>query len=55
MTQTRILELGQPDDSPRIARRKTIVELLCSVVLGAFASWAAVGAIEWASHVLAGR
>lgn len=55
MTASRILELGQPEDSPRLARRKAIVELLCSMVLGAFASWAVVGAIEWASHALAGR
>lgn len=55
MTQTRIIELGRPVASPSAARRKAIVEVLCIVVLGAFASWVAVGAIEWASNVLAGR
>jgi hypothetical protein len=55
MTQTRILELGQPEDSPRLARRKAIAKLLCIVILGVFASWVAVGAIEWVSHALVGR
>lgn len=54
MTQTRILQLSDRD-SPRRARRKAIVEIVCIVALGLIASEMAVGCIEWASVWLAGR
>ena len=55
MTQTRILELGKPTVSPRAVFRRTVAELLCILFLGALASVASVGVIEWASHALVGR
>lgn len=54
MTQTRILQLSDMD-SPRRAMRKTVVEALCIFGLGALASWLAIGCIEWATALLAGR
>ena len=51
MTQTRILQLSNMD-SPRRARRKTIVEAVCILGLGILASWLAIGCIEWASALL---
>lgn len=52
MTQNRILQLSDMD-SPRIARRKAIIEIACILALGALASVIAVEVIEWASLVLA--
>ena len=54
MTQQRILQLSDMD-SPRRAKLKFRVEVLCILAFGALASWLAVGCIEWASIWLAGR
>lgn len=58
MTQQRILQFSDMDSprrAKRVARRKAIIEIVCILALGWFASEMAVGCIEWASVMLAGR